>query len=74
MLSFCNAEEGEVLGAELAGDEVGEVSDLRRGPTERADDKAGRAPQVVSAYLSLGRSGCVRGRAEFRVESWHFFD
>ena len=29
-----DVEEGEVLGAELARDEVGEVADLRRDPSE----------------------------------------
>ena len=39
-----DVEEGGVLGAKLAGDEVDEVEDLRRNPTERADNKAGNAP------------------------------
>ena len=36
----------EVLSAELAGDEVGEVADLREGHTARTNGKAGRAPRV----------------------------
>ena len=61
-------EEGEVSGAGVAGDKDGEVADLRRDLTERADDKAGHAPRDTSAHLCLGGSGCVRGRAGFRVE------
>ena len=57
-----------MLGAELAGDEAGKVADLRRDFTERAGDKAGHEPRVVSFYLCLDGPGCVRGRAEFRVE------
>ena len=33
------AEEGEVLGVDFAGDEVGEVADLHRNLTKRVDDK-----------------------------------
>ena len=40
-------EEGEVLGVEFAGDEVGEVADLHRNLTKRADDKAGNASRVL---------------------------
>ena len=37
-------EEGEVLGAGFAGDEVGEVAELLRDLTKQGDGKAGHAP------------------------------
>ena len=55
-----DVEESGVLGAELTG---GEVADLHRDLTERADDKAGHAPWVVRGYLCLGGCGFVRGQA-----------
>ena len=57
-----------VFGDELAGDEVGEVADLRQDLTERADDKAGHVPRVVSVRLCLDGPGCVHGCAEFRTK------
>ena len=65
---FGDVEKGEVPSAEPAGDEAGEVADLLRVLTERADDKAGHAPRVASVNLCPGGSSFVRGRAEFRVE------
>ena len=56
-------EEGEVLGVEFAGDEIGEVANLHRTLTKRADDKAGNAPRVVGVQLSVSTgpvaSACV---------------
>ena len=46
-------EEGEVLGVEFAGEEVGEVADLHRNPTRRADDKAGNASRVANICLKM---------------------
>ena len=43
-------EESEVLGVEFAGDEVGEIANLRRNHTKRADDEAGDAPRVVGVF------------------------
>ena len=54
-------------GTELAGGEVGEIADLRQDLTERADDKAGRAPRVAIAHLCLDGPGCVRVCAELRT-------
>ena len=64
-------EEGEVLGVEFAGDEVGEVADLHRNLTKHADDKAGNASRVVGVQLCLDGPSCVSVRAEF---SWQFCD
>ena len=61
-------EEGKVLGVEFAGEEVGEVADLHRNLTKRADDKAENAPQVSGVHLCLSGPSCVRVRAEFCVE------
>ena len=57
-----------MLGAELAGDEVGQVAGLCRGSTERVDGKTGHAPRAAGAQLCLGESGCARGRDRFRVK------
>ena len=46
-------EEGEMLGVEFAGDEVGEVADLNQNLTKRADERAGGASRVVGAHLCL---------------------
>ena len=45
-LGLCDVEESEVTGAELAGDEAGEVADLRRYTTEFAKGEARHAPRV----------------------------
>ena len=44
-------EEGEVLGVQFAGDEVGKVADLHRTLTKRADDKAGNAPKISVVWV-----------------------
>ena len=67
-LGLDDVEGGEVPGAELEGDEVGESEDLHRDFTEHADDKARYAPRVVSAHLCLEVPGCVYGRAEFSAK------
>ena len=61
-------EESEVLGVEFAGDEVGEVANLNRYLTKRADDEAGDAPRVVGVHLCLDGPRNVRVRAGFCVE------
>ena len=61
-------EQGEVLGVDFAGDEVGEVADLHQNLTKRADDKAGNASRVVGVHLCLDGPSCVRVRAESCVE------
>ena len=61
-------EEGEVLGVEFLGDEVGEVADLHRNLTKRDDEKAGKASRVVGVHLCLDGSSCVRVRAKLRAE------
>ena len=57
-----------MLGVEFAGAEVGEVADLHRNLTKRADEKAGNAPRVVRVHLGLDGPNCVRVRAELCVE------
>ena len=52
-LVYSVVEESEVLGVEFAGDEDGEVANLHRNHTERADDEAGDAPRVVGVNLCL---------------------
>ena len=59
-LVFGKVAEGEMPGAEFAGDEPGEVADLRRDLTKRADAKAGHASRVASAYISLSAARRVR--------------
>ena len=61
-------EEGEVLGVESAGDEVGEVADLHRNLTKRADDKPENASRAVGVHLCPDGPNCVRVRAEFCVD------
>ena len=56
-------EESKVLGVEFAGDEVGELANLHRNLTERADDEARDAPRVVGVHLFLDWPSYVRGRA-----------
>ena len=60
MLSFI---EGEVLGVEFAGDEVGKAADLHRIVTKRADDQAGNVPRVPGVNLCLDGPSNVRVRA-----------
>ena len=66
-------EEGEVLGVEFAGDEVGEVAGLHQSPTKPADDKAGNAFRCRST--SLSRRAQLRPRAcrVLRRASLQFF-
>ena len=67
-LVHSDVEGGEVLSAEFAGDRAGEVADLHRNLTKRAEDKAGNAPRVLGVHLCLNGPSCVRVRAEFFVE------
>ena len=56
------------LSSEFAGNKAGEVADLHRNFTERADDEAGNAPRVVGVHLCLDGPSCVRMRNEYCAE------
>ena len=58
----------KLLGVDFAGDVVGEVADLHRNSTKRADDKADNAPRVAEVHLCPDGPSCVRVRAVFCVE------
>ena len=70
-------EEGEVLGVEFAGEEVGEVADLHRNPTRRADDKAGNASRVANICfvppLPVGGSGTSSWQGNLRQGAYFHF-
>ena len=53
-----------MLGIGLAGDETGEVADLRRNLTERADEKAGHVPlrRLWHALVHRGSKRTKRSR------------
>jgi len=67
-LVLYDVEKGEVLGAELACEKVGEVADLSRDLAERAGDKARHGPRVARVRLCLDGSSCVCG--DSRRASW----